>query len=104
MSGAIFETWVISEIIKSYLHNGRSPRVYFYRDKDKREVDLLIEESGTLYPVEIKKTASIQSSGFNGFGMLDNLKMPIGHGAVICMASGLMPLGKAVDTVNVGWL
>ncbi len=52
MSGAMFETWTITEIIKSYLHNGRSPRIYFYRDKDKREIDLLIEESGTLYPIE----------------------------------------------------
>ena len=56
MSGAMLETWVVSEIIKSYLHHGRTPRIYFYRDKDKREVDMLIEENGTLYPIEIKKT------------------------------------------------
>lgn len=102
MSGAMFETWVTSEIIKSYLHNGRSPRVYFYRDKDKREVDLLIEESGTLYPIEIKKTASVQNSSFKGFGMLENLKTPIGHGAVLCMTSALTPMGDGVDAVNVG--
>ncbi|NCC52480.1 MAG: ATP-binding protein [Spartobacteria bacterium] len=104
MSGAVFETWVISEVIKSYLHNGRSPRIYFYRDKDKREVDLLIEESGTLYPIEIKKTASVQNANFKGFGMLENLKMPIGHGALMCMASGLMPVSDNVDAVNVGFI
>ena len=59
MSGAMLETWVVSEIIKSYLHYGRTPRIYLYRDKDKREIDVLIEENGTLYPEEIKKTASI---------------------------------------------
>lgn len=104
MSGAVFETWVISEVIKSYLHNGRSPRIYFYRDKDKREVDLLIEESGTLYPIEIKKTASVQNANFKGFGMLENLKMPIGHGALMCMASGLMPVSNNVDAVDVGFI
>lgn len=72
MSGAMLETWVVSEIIKSYLHHGRIPRIYFYRDKDKREIDVLIEENGTLYPIEIKKTASIQNMHFKGFAMLTN--------------------------------
>ncbi len=104
MSGAMLETWVISEIIKSYLHHGRSPRVYFYRDKDKREIDLLIEENGTLYPIEIKKTASIQNMGFKGFKMLESLKTPIGHGGVICMTTTLTALGNDVDAVPVGYL
>ncbi len=104
MSGAMLETWVISEIIKSYLHHGRSPRVYFYRDKDKREIDLLIEENGTLYPIEIKKTASIQNMGFKGFKMLESLKTPIGHGSVVCMTTTLTALGDDVDAVPVGYL
>ncbi|MBV6448994.1 MAG: hypothetical protein FCKEOINB_02693 [Nitrosomonas sp.] len=90
MSGAILETWVIAEIIKSYLHHGRSPpRVYFYRDKEKREIDLLIEENGTLYPVEIKKSAAIHTMKFRGFSMLENLDTPVGHGGVICFANAL---------------
>jgi predicted AAA+ superfamily ATPase len=104
MSGAILETWVISEIIKSYLHHGRIPRVYFYRDKDKREVDLLIEENGKLYPIEIKKTASIQNAEFKGFDMLKNLNTPIGHGGVICFVNNLIPLGNTVDAIPVGYL
>jgi hypothetical protein len=104
MSGPMLETWVISEIIKSYLHHGRIPRVYFYRDKDKREVDLLIEENGTLYPIEIKKTASIQNAGFKGFDMLVNLNMPIGHGGVLCMVGALTPIGNNVDAIPVGYI
>lgn len=104
MSGAMLETWVVSEIIKSYLHHGRTPRIYFYRDKDKREVDLLIEENGTLYPIEIKKTASIQNMKFKGFDMLDKLGMPIGHGGVLCFTQALLPLSKGVDTIPVGYL
>jgi len=70
----------------------------------KREMDLLIEENGVFYPIEIKKTASVHNSSFKGFHMLDNLKMPIGHGSVICMASSLTPLGDGVDAVPAGYL
>jgi predicted AAA+ superfamily ATPase len=104
MSGAMLETWVISEIIKSYLHHGRSPRVYFYRDKDKREIDLLIEENGTLYPIEIKKTASIKNAGFKGFGLLEGLNTPIGHGGVICMVSTLTAISNDADAIPIGYL
>lgn len=104
MSGAILETWVITEIIKSNLHHGRLPRVYFYRDKDKREVDLLIEQNGTLYPIEIKKTGSIQNAGFKGFEMLKNLNTPIGHGGVVCFVDALVPLSEDVDAIPVGYL
>ena len=104
MAGAMLETWVISEIIKSYLHHGRTPRVYFYRDKDMREVDLLIEENGTLYPIEIKKTASIQNAGFKGFGMLEGLHTPIGHGGVVCLVNALVPISKDADAIPVGYI
>ena len=104
MSGAMLETWVVSEIIKSYLHHGRTPRLYFYRDKDKREVDLLIEENGTIYPIEIKKTASIQNMHFKGFDMLEKLGMPIGHGGVLCFTSALLPLSEGVDAIPVGYI
>ncbi len=104
MAGAMLETWVVSEVIKSYLHHGRTPRVYFYRDKQKREVDLLIEENGTLYPIEIKKTASIQNAGFKGFDMLESLKTPIGHGGMMCFVNALVPLSEDVDAIPVGYL
>jgi len=89
MSGAILETWVIAEIIKSYLHYSRSPRVYFYRDNEKREIDLLIEENGILYPIEIKKLAVIHTMKFGGFSMFENLNTPIRHGGVICFVNTL---------------
>jgi predicted AAA+ superfamily ATPase len=104
MSGAILETWVISEIIKSYLHHGRKPRIYFYRDKDKREVDVLIEENGVLHPIEIKKTASIRNMKFKGFDMLDKLGVNIGHGGVMCFTQSLIPISKGIDAIPVGYL
>ncbi|MDF3055615.1 MAG: ATP-binding protein [Gammaproteobacteria bacterium] len=104
MAGAILETYAVSEIIKSYLHNGRRLQLYFYRDKEKREVDLLIEQNGTLYPVEIKKTGSIQRDFFKGFDFLAGLNMPIGHGCVLCFVNSLIPLSKEVDAVPIGYL
>lgn len=104
MSGAMLETWVVSEILKSYMHHGRTPRVFFYRDKDKREVDVLIEENGTLYPIEIKKSASVQNIKFKGFGMLEKTSIPIGHGAVLCFTKNLLPMADGVDAVPMGFL
>jgi len=104
MSGAMLETYVVSEIIKSYIHNGRRPPIYFYRDKDKQEVDLLIEQNGTLYPIEIKKQGTIQNSNFKGFNFLNNIKLKIGHGCVICFVDSLIPIAKNVDAVPVSFL
>lgn len=92
------------EIIKSYLHHGRNPRVYFYRDQEKREIDLLIEENGILYPVEIKKSAAIHNMKFRGFSMLENLDTPIGYGGVICFANTLIPVSDHVDAIPAGYL
>lgn len=58
MAGEMFESFVFSEILKSYWHRAKRPAIYIYRDKDQKEIDLLIEENGKLYPIEIKKTAT----------------------------------------------
>ncbi len=55
MAGAFFGTYAVSEIIKSFANNGVEPPIHFYRDKDKIEIDLLIEDNSTIYPIEIKK-------------------------------------------------
>lgn len=56
MDGAFFETWVVSEIYKSYLSQGKSqPPLYFYRDSNKKEIDLIIYQDGVVSPIEIKK-------------------------------------------------
>ncbi|WP_305728862.1 DUF4143 domain-containing protein [Nitrosomonas oligotropha] len=90
--------------MKSYLHHSRSPRIYFYRDKEKRGIDLLIEENGTLYPVEIKKSAAVHTMKFRGFSMIENLDTPIGHGGVICFVNTWILLSDHVDAIPVGYL
>jgi len=103
MSGAFFESWAFSEIYKSYLNAGKEAPVYYYRDKEKREIDILIYENGTLYPIEVKKAASPGKEAVKHFKVLnpvteperfselEQYKIEIGNGAVICMASDLLP-------------
>ena len=104
MAGPILETYVISEIIKSYIHNGISPHLYYYADKEKNETDLLIEQNGHLYPIEIKKTTSIHNSGFKGFDHLKKLKTPIGHGCILCFQKDLLPYKRNIDIVPIGYI
>ena len=85
MSGAFFETYVISEIIKSFANNGDKPPIYFYRDKDKIEIDLLIEQNNILYPIEIKKTASPNSEDAKNLFITSRIKnIEIGQNVILC--------------------
>lgn len=103
-SGAIFETWIIGEILKSWWHNGRQAPFYYYRDKDQKEIDLLIVQDGTIYPVEIKKSASPDKEAVRHFQVLAKLKMPLGHGGVICLAPHHLPLTPTTSLIPVGMI
>ncbi|PKM55559.1 MAG: ATPase [Firmicutes bacterium HGW-Firmicutes-5] len=94
MSGAFFETFVVSEVIKSYQNLGLQAPICYYRDKDKREIDLIIEQNNTLYPIEIKKSASPKKEAIKHFQVLNKSDVNVGTGAVICMAKDLVPLDK----------
>ncbi|MBV6272971.1 ATP-binding protein [Alcaligenaceae bacterium CGII-47] len=104
LSGALLETWVVSEILKTYWHNGLEAPLYFYRDADQQEVDLIIEVADTLYPVEIKKTASPSHNAKRHFAVLDKLNRVVGPGAVICFVPRDVPISRTVTAVPVGYL
>ncbi len=103
-NGAMLETYVVSEIIKSYWHNGRQAPIYFYRDKDKKEIDILIEENGTLYPVEIKMTDMPNKDDIKNFNILEESKLKMGQGAVICLASKFIPLTKKINVLPISYI
>ena len=104
MSGAILETWVLGELLKSYWHNGRRAPFYFYRDKDQKEVDLLIVQDGTMYPLEFKKSARPRADDVRHFRVLDRLNLPVGPGALLCLVSQAVPLTATVQAVPVAAL
>lgn len=94
MAGAMFETYVVSEIIKGYANHGidvRS-RLCYYRDNNGGEIDLIILENGRLYPIEIKKSADPGKAALKNFGVLEHLPEEIGEGAVLCMTPMVIPL------------
>ncbi len=96
MAGAMFETYVISEIIKTYTNKGLDPRtrLSYYRDNNKREIDLIISDNDVLYPVEIKKSASPKKSAIKHFSVINNLNKTKGKGLVISMSPIILPLDK----------
>ncbi len=104
MSGAILETYIFAEILKSYWHNGVEPNFYYYRDVDQKEIDLLIETADTLYPIEFKKTATPSKTASKNFSALEKFDKKIGHGAVICFVEKDVPLTRDVTAIPVGYI
>jgi uncharacterized protein len=103
-SGAILETWIFVEILKSWLHNGQTPPFYFYRDKDGKEIDLLIVRDNTIFPLEFKKTSSPDQKAIQHFSLLEKLNMKVGHGGVVCLATQSLPITDRVVSIPVGAL
>lgn len=106
MAGAFFESFVISEIIKSYYNRGIvEPPLYFYRDKDMNEIDLVIVEDGTLYPLEMKKHADPQKKDMSAFDIIDNISgVKRGPGGVICLYDNLVTLKGSDRVIPVSYL
>lgn len=96
MNGAILENYVVSEIVKNYLNLGQEPYIYYYRDKDSKEIDIVLEQDGRLNPIEIKKTSNPGTELTKVFSVLDRSSVPRGKGAVICMK----PNVSAIDREN----
>jgi predicted AAA+ superfamily ATPase len=93
-AGAILENYVISEIKKGYHNCGLEPRFNYYRDKDGKEIDVLWEANGTLYPLEIKKTYNPSTRLTTVFNVLEKTDKIIGLGGVACLRSDFQPLDK----------
>lgn len=106
MAGAFFESFVVSEIVKSYYNRGiLELPLYFYRDKDMNEIDLLIEENGTLYPLEIKKHADPQKKDMDAFALLDKIPgIRRGSGGVICLYDKLITLSGNDRVIPIQYL
>ncbi len=104
MSGAILESWMFAEILKSYWHNGLQAAIHFYRDRDHREVDLLIERDNRIHPVEFKKAASPGLAAARNLSSLTRLDRPLGTGAVVCLKETWTRLTRDVFAIPAGLL
>ena len=95
-NGAIFETYVVTEILKSFSNNGEDARkhLYYYRDNNGKEIDLLILRNNIIHPIEIKKSASPKTEAIKNFEVAEKFGMKVGNGGVICMKSDIFPIDK----------
>jgi hypothetical protein len=101
MSGAILETYAIGEILKSYYHNGAEPALWMYRDANQNEIDIILEQDGTLYPVEIKKTMNPALADCKSFRELNKLQKKIGLGVIICLKGERLAISREVVSIPV---
>ncbi len=95
-NGPIFETYIITEIIKSYANQGMNARkyLYYYRDNNGKEIDLIIVYNNTVYPIEIKKSANPKVDAIKNFKVIEKFGMKIGNGGIICMKENLFPIDE----------
>lgn len=101
LGGAIFETHVFSEVLKSWWNRGKQARFYYYRDKDGREIDLLIHQDRRLHAIEVKKSADPRPEWGRYFEPLGRLNLG-SHGCVVCLSREPMPLTERATAVPVG--
>ena len=94
MNGAILENYVVAEIMKTYLNSGKEPYLYYYRNKDAKEIDIVLEHDGVLNPIEIKKTSTPGTELIKVFDLLDKSSTPRSKGAVICMKPELGAINR----------
>ena len=100
LAGSMLETYVFTEILKSFWHNGKDPLIYFYRDTNQKEIDFILEKNMTLHPIEVKKAALPAENGVKNFSILKHLKKKIGTGAVVCLNPIIQPLPKQ-DAISI---
>lgn len=103
VAGHVFETFVVSEVLKSYMNSGANMRdVWFYRDAKKREIDLVLQEGHILHPIEIKMAAMVEADAVKNFGSLNSFSdYEVGFGHVICQTAEPYYVAKDVQAVPV---
>ena len=94
INGAILENYVVSEILKSYHNNEKECFMWYYRDSNSNEIDMVIESDGMLHPLEIKRSVNPGSELIGAFSHLDRASVPRGNGAILCMRPKLSAINS----------
>jgi predicted AAA+ superfamily ATPase len=102
MAGAILETYALSELLKSWWHRGKNPQLYYYRDKDGKEIDFLFHQDEAFYPVEVKKSASPKRQWLEPFATLARGNPQVADGGILCLCKEAIPVAKGVTAIPIG--
>ena len=101
INGAVLENYVVGEIRKTYLNCGKECNVYYFRNKESNEIDIIIESNGMVHPIEIKKTSNPNLSMVKAFDVLKKSNLPVGMGAVICAKDNLTALDASTFVIPI---
>lgn len=93
-AGSFLESYIVSEIIKSYDNNRIPLNITHFRNKEIQEIDLILEKNNTIYPLEIKKTSTPNRSMLKNFNYLEKANLKIGNGGIICLNDKLLKLDE----------
>lgn len=102
LSGEFVETYAVSEIIKSYIHNGKTPNIYYCRTLNQEEIDVVIEQNDKVYPIEIKQTATPNISMAKNFKLVDEQKK--GIGCILCLSDKFIPINKDLYVIPISYI
>ncbi len=102
LSGEFVETYAVSEIIKSYIHNGKTPNIYYCRTLNQEEIDVVIEQNDKVYPIEIKQTATPNISMAKNFKLVDKQKK--GIGCILCLSEKFIPINKDLYVIPISYI
>ena len=100
-AGAFFETYVVGEILKGYKNTGKETHLYYYRDVDQKEIDLLMVGPDSISPIEIKKGKNPVSSN-KSFKILEQFGLKINPGLIVCTADNLFPINRDIWYCPIG--
>ena len=99
LSGSFVETYIINEIRKSYLNNGKTPNFYYYRDSKLNEIDLIVLEDGRLHRIECKSGITFDMSAIRSFKCVEKTKYLLGTSGIICNTDVVYPLDKDIYVI-----
>ena len=99
LNGAILDNYVVGEIRKTYLNCGKECNMFYFRNKESNEIDIIIESNGMVHPIEIKKSSNPTLSMVKAFDVLKKSNLPVGMGAVICAKDNLTALDASTFVI-----
>ena len=93
-SGHYFENYVVGELLRGCSCSAEKTVLSFYRDTNQNEIDLILECSGRLHPLEIKRSTNPEHRSIRAFSLLDRGSVPVGNGGIICMTDTVFPIDE----------
>ena len=104
MAGAYFENYVMNQLVIKYKLMHNPPEIYFYRDSDKNEIDIILEDFDGLTPLEVKLSANPNKRVVNRFKVLDKTGKEIKNGGIVCLSDDIYPIDEKNSLIPVSVL